>query len=154
VICIRASKKARRSWVGIGGVAALVAGYLGLAGPLASAKQAAATNVPSQQTMSSGAITPRVVERVVVWGFRVRPDLFDRRRPALNAGYAAAVGKTDCETQACAFVVLHDGQGWRLTTVQAGPEERLLSMRDQIQGSESTFVIVYPPAGRLKPPYF
>jgi hypothetical protein len=116
--------------------------------------QSAKANVSAQSATSSGVQPPRAIERIVVWGFRVRPELFDKRRPPLNAGYAAAVAKADCQTAICAFVVFHDGADWRVTSVLSGPEERLLEMRAQMQGDNTTFVMVHPPANRLKPPYF
>jgi hypothetical protein len=72
---------------------------------------------------------------------------------SMRQGYASLASNAQCREQACAFVTLkRDGQ-WYSTTILAGEERDLQAMAEQIRSEDATFVIVYPPGDRLKPPY-
>jgi hypothetical protein len=91
---------------------------------------------------------------VTVWGFRVRNMPYDAKVQSMREGYGTLVGKQECAASACAFLTIRRDNKWYVTSVLAGPDADLQAMAQQVESPDITFVIVHPPAGRLKPPYY
>ncbi|GBF58877.1 hypothetical protein PbB2_02566 [Candidatus Phycosocius bacilliformis] len=126
----------------------------------ATANSTATTTSANTTTTSNGAVGEanivdnRMVDVVVVWGFRVRTNKFDERRPSLTAGYGDLVKKPECQTSVCGFVVFHDGEKWRYTNVLAGSEDQLRALQGDLEYDRQTLVIVHPNGERRSVPQF
>jgi hypothetical protein len=88
-----------------------------------------------------------------VRGFRIRSTVFETRTPAIDAGMASAAMMADCDRGPCGFVVLHTEAGYRYTSVVAAPEAELISLAQEFDRPGMTFVLVHPPASRLRTSY-
>jgi hypothetical protein len=125
-----------------------------LAVGVAGAKTEAAPDTASGRGSVSQPMPPRAVEVVVVWGFRLRPNVHDTRIITLNAGYNELVGKDVCITSTCGFVVVREGARWRGTNVVAGTEAQLIEMQRDMDRDDTTIVIVHPTGTRRSVPKF
>jgi hypothetical protein len=120
----------------------------------AGAKTEAAPEVTAVRSTISQPMPPRAVEVVVVWGFRLRPNIHDTRNITLNAGYNELVGRDVCMTSICGFVVVREGARWRATNVMAGTEAELVEMQQNMDRQDTTIVIVHPTGTRRSVPKF
>jgi hypothetical protein len=120
----------------------------------AGAKTEAAPEVTAVRSTISQPMPPRAVEVVIVWGFRLRPNIHDTRNITLNAGYNELVGRDVCITSTCGFVVVRDGTQWRATNVMAGTEAELIEMQQNMDRQDTTIVIVHPTGIRRSVPKF
>jgi hypothetical protein len=94
------------------------------------------------------------VDVIIVWGFRVRSELYEERSPPLREGYENLVKKPECLTSVCGYVVFHDGQKWRSTNVLAGDEGRLKALQSELEYDRQTLVIVHPTGQKRTVPKF
>jgi hypothetical protein len=98
--------------------------------------------------------TPRAVEVVVVWGFRIRPTIHDSRIASLRSGYGELVRRDDCIVSICGFVMVREGTTWRATNVLAATEAELLEKYRDMEREETALVIVHPTGTRRQVPAF
>ena len=96
--------------------------------------------------------TPSQIERVIVWGFRLRPSLLDLRRDATYQGYRELVAKDACITEICGFVVVLDGDKWRSSNVIVASEDELQRLHRNMEREGSSLVLVHPAGTRREVP--
>jgi hypothetical protein len=94
----------------------------------------------------------RAVEVVVVWGFRFRSTIHPSRNPALTAGYTELIGRNDCTTAVCGFVLVQEGGVWRASNTLAASEQELLTKQREMERSGTVLVIVHPTGTRRQVP--
>jgi hypothetical protein len=117
-----------------------------------------AAEMPRGQVLVNGSgtnvIPQRPVEIVVVWGFRLRSKVYERRVISLNEGYSELITKDVCLTKVCGFVVTQEGQQWRASNVMSGTESELRDMQQNMEREGTTLVIVHPTGSRREVPSF
>lgn len=113
-----------------------------------------AAEVPPTGASSTSSASDRPVDVVVVWGFRVRAQGFDERRPPLIAGYGELIKKPECQTNVCGYVVFYDGAKWRYTNILAGEEDNLRELQASLEYDRQTLVIVHPNGEKRTIPNF
>lgn len=114
----------------------------------------AAANVVTKSTSAKEEDLSSPVDVIIVWGFRVKSQLYEERSPPLREGYEALVKKPECETSVCGYVVFYDGKKWRSTNVLAGDEDRLKELQSELEYDRQTLVIVHPTGQRRTVPKF
>jgi hypothetical protein len=122
-------------------------------GTKANAAEAAA-NVGTKSASVLEEDLSQPVDVIIVWGFRVRSELYEERSPPLREGYENLVKKPECQTSVCGYVVFYDGQKWRSTNVLAGDEDRLKELQSELEYDRQTLVIVHPTGQRRTVPKF
>ena len=120
----------------------------------AATKAGEASEVPVTGASATSSASDRPVDVVVVWGFRVRAQGLDERRPPLVAGYGELIKKPECETKVCGYVVFHDGTKWRYTNILAGDEDKLRELQANWEYDRQTLVIVHPNGEKRTIPNF
>jgi hypothetical protein len=114
----------------------------------------AASEAPADTMARRVAEPPRSVEVVVVWGFRLRSTIHDARNPAFTAGYTELVGRQDCITKTCGFVLVREGNVWRASNTLAASENELLEKQRDMEREDTVLVIVHPNGTRRLVPRF
>jgi hypothetical protein len=104
----------------------------------------AAANVMAKSPSAQEENLSQPVDVIVVWGFRVKSQLYEERSPPLREGYESLVKKPECLTSVCGYVVFYDGKKWRSTNVLAGDEDRLKELQSELEYDRQTLVIVHP----------
>lgn len=117
-------------------------------------KAGEAAEAPSTGASATSAASDRPVDVVIVWGFRVRAQMFDERNPPLIEGYGELIKKPECVTNVCGYVVFHDGTKWRYTNILAGDEARLRELQGNLEYDRQTLVIVHPNGEKRTVPNF
>jgi hypothetical protein len=116
------------------------------------------TEAAPERTSGGGALVApmpeRVVETVVVWGFRFRSTLHSSRNMALNAGYSELGRRPNCNTSICGFLVVRDGSKWRASNALAATEDELLQRQRDLERGDTVLVIVHPTGSSRALPKF
>jgi hypothetical protein len=128
------------------------------AGPALSATAVGAKAEAATEAVSMGVSglpqPPRQVEVVVVWGFRLRSVIEKLRIESVKSGYRELIGKSECLTSVCGFVVAPDGNQWRASNVLSGTEDELRDRQRNMEREGTTLVIVHPTGVRRTVPNF
>jgi hypothetical protein len=131
-------------------------GYASNAGAVGA--NANKTEAAPERTSGGGVIAApmpeRVVETVVVWGFRFRSTIHDTRSQSLTAGYNELSRKDSCRNSVCGFLVVRDGNVWRASNALAATEDELLQRQRDLERGDTILVIVHPTEGRRALPKF
>jgi hypothetical protein len=116
------------------------------------------TEAAPERTSGGGALVApmpeRVVETVVVWGFRFRSTIHDTRGQSLNAGYNELFRKDACRQSVCGFLVVRDGNVWRASNALAATEDELLQRQRDLERGDTVLVIVHPTGSSRALPKF
>jgi hypothetical protein len=138
---------------------ACLVGFLGMPVSTAHGAQTAKATLEGANIAVEAAPQPNVrpqrdVEIVVVWGFRLRSVIEERRVSAIQSGYGELINKASCVTAICGFVVAPDGAKWRASNVLTGTEEELQELQRNMELDGTTLVIVHPTGARRSVPKF
>jgi hypothetical protein len=114
------------------------------------------TEAPELASQGGGPIAQpmpeRAVEVVIVWGFRFRSTIHPSRNPAFTAGYSELVGRNDCITSVCGFLLIQEGGVWRASNTLAASEQELLTRQREMERENTMLVIVHPNGTRRQVP--